>query len=533
MDCVIWIISWFVLVLTNVINHEIFDENTDFLSRRYLNEFTSSGNYHRCVNLISGCKVEKLGDNICDEGKNYLECNYSFCLSDLGDCDWNKAYVDNNSLELDPDGTVLKPYNSIKWVFSHSNFLENLEIILKPGTHIVDFSLDMTQVYNISIKIRAENDWATLQLRSPDFEFPKDLKSLILENIILDGQKALDPECNDSNCGYCKYVHDYDGNYRSTCEPRDENLLKSLIELNDSGNLYIANCKFINMRQDYRSLIHINNGKIELIDVDFENIKVHDSNSQVFSVIKVDCKLILCVDSFLYYGGSVTLIGNGYEYYSNIVQSGFLIANNPGNLKIINVEFSYNRFLCGLWTWNNCPILLAVIDPSDQVIILNNRFHSTYTKYSYFFISYQGYSISPHKVVDGKLAVFANLVVKNNTFADIASSAYLLEVLIGSYPVNIEISNNSFEDVIADVSLIRINCVFGLLNLASYGELHKFIKAAALLMLIVTQATQGSKTCDLMMYLQEISLNFILHLIWSLWTWHSVGLRIQIHTIHF
>lgn len=226
-----------------------------------------------------------------------------------------RFYVDFNKSRSNRDGSLQNPFKTLKEALDH-NCDQFVEILLSPGIHIIDYSLSANEIPDLSLKLTpdcevcAEN--TILQIQTPDFVFPTaNLKEIYIENIIFDGEKALDPNCVSPNCPYCSYTAAEDSiNYINPCASFEN---KNLFTISMSTNLCLRNTKFKNMRYDLQSIIYSSGGKIRLYNVDFYNIKIKDTAfDDPFYIITIKCDYS-CTNILIYQTGSISLIGNGFE----------------------------------------------------------------------------------------------------------------------------------------------------------------------------------------------------------------------------
>ncbi|CAG9330649.1 unnamed protein product [Blepharisma stoltei] len=401
------------------------------------------------------------------------QCAYSCLSSQCSSSAPTSVYVDYNNLNSGRDGSSSNPYKTLLEVFN-SNTNGNIKILFSPGTHVIDYVLPTNTISDLSVGFISNcnpcTTLATLKLQTVNFMFPdSDVSNMYFENIIIDGEQAMDSSCNSMNCGYCAYHYDTStsNNYVSSCSSQEENSLVNLISIGPSTNLFIVRTKFQNMRQDLKSIIYSSGGHILMSDVDFYNIKVYDSNSNKHGAITIQCTSSpLCSDSFVYSGGSVSLLGNGYTYYDNIVQSSFLLAKFPGTIKISSVNFSYNLALCGAQIVaadslsGNCPSMFYISNCEEQIIFENNNFWWNYSFQRFIYILYDSsYILNPKYMSNGRYMSFANSKFKSNNFTENASNYGLIEIYFSTTSTNVELDTNYFIRNVIDTahcSLIRV-----------------------------------------------------------------------------
>lgn len=292
---------------------------TDYCLKCNLTDATPLNYFTTCVATCPLCfKVHSLLTTICYP----ISDTSSYSNSTL-------IYIDSTYTGAASNGNQDTPYKTLSDAFSNACYTYT-ELRLKPGTYIISSE----QTYNTKnqyITIKSDCDPCTalaiLQLSTTSFVFPNgdNILQIYVINVIIDGQKALDPNCDSSNCGFDEYTasSENQNQYNQSLVGGDNDSV-ALFSLGSDTSLYMTNVTFRNMRQGLKALIYSTGGRIRLSNVNFTNFRVSDSNQADMAAIYIDCESEIvsvggtdtesCSDTLKYDTGSVSLLGNGYNY---------------------------------------------------------------------------------------------------------------------------------------------------------------------------------------------------------------------------
>jgi len=171
----------------------------------------------------------------------------------------------------------------------------------------------------------------------------------------IDGTNSFHASCDGGFCSYCPYTIEKDSkkyddkfNLYDDAHPLPstgcEATQSSFISVGCSGSLEVENVDIVNNRQAFLGFFNVK-GSVILNRVNFNNILV--SGKYKVGFITQDCSTCSLqsadyVCNFEYIGGSVKLLNNGYEYNSEITQSGFYVGISPQKVNIMSVTFDSN-----------------------------------------------------------------------------------------------------------------------------------------------------------------------------------------------
>lgn len=166
-----------------------------------------------------------------------------------------------------------------------------------------------------------------------------------IENIHFLGNSTLLGNCQTEMCSYCPLISktskDDRGlkvsieNYapQALCEPFHP---YSLISLMHGATFTMKNATFDGFRQQYSSLISFTSGYVFLYNLTFVDIVVNVSVITQISVSGYEA------GSLEVYGGSVSMLNNGYEYQEDLVLPGFLTIAGLAHIALhwVTIEYS-------------------------------------------------------------------------------------------------------------------------------------------------------------------------------------------------
>ena len=185
-------------------------------------------------------------------------------------------------------------------------------------------------------------------------EINTDALELHIVNVIMSGLGSIS-YCspNINTCYFCPRIYSIgDGvyqddkgnyifdlkNYPNHCS--DYNSL-NFITVSDGSALYLENVGFWYFQQQYNSFIYAQ-GSVSLTNVNFDRIQAYEKGAFII----LDCSNCKNLD-FSYKGGTVTNLNYGYEYKTDIYQSGFIKSQGISSFLMENVVFTFDMVVSG------------------------------------------------------------------------------------------------------------------------------------------------------------------------------------------
>ena len=222
------------------------------------------------------------------------------------------------------------------------------------------------------------------------------------------------------------------------------------------------------MRLGYKSLISIIKGEVLLENVNFINIVVK-SKSYIIQTSSSVCDSNLTLNRFIYNGGTVSFINNGFEVISENPLAGFISLCKFKEVIIKNVNFTMNLF-----------------SGSGSLMLINNIFRLELSD------NYFGFELSNRNLIvividDGKDLInsaqnflnYEHLVLRNNRFEYIVANR-LIMIKSENICLNVVVEGNYFGNVEVNTSILLFSmtefqstCVDGKLLKSDDGTLYK------------------------------------------------------------
>ena len=197
---------------------------------------------------------------------------------------------------------------------------------------------------NIKVNCYDQNSIPTINVGKSVIEF------IILSNTIFKNIKFIhnfnegDHCKNCFCCDYCRNIISKVGTtYR---DDRNQTIKGEIMQeencrqyndlnfMNVYAELILENVEFLNFRMGFRSLIEINGGKVLLKSVNFINVLAKRA-----IILKISDSLL---DSFVYEGGIIELVNNGYELNITYELGGFAFLSKINLVILKNLEFNRN-----------------------------------------------------------------------------------------------------------------------------------------------------------------------------------------------
>ena len=175
---------------------------------------------------------------------------------------------------------------------------------------------------------------------------------LHIVNVIMDGYLPFEG-CATDTCTFCPRVYSQsDGkyqddkgnninatqNYLSQCSGYNS---LNFITVSDGSALYLEKFDVLYFQQQYNSFIYAQ-GSVSLTNVNFDRIQAYEKGAFII----LDCSNCKNLD-FSYKGGTVTNLNYGYEYKTDIYQSGFIKSQGISSFLMENVVFAFDMVVSG------------------------------------------------------------------------------------------------------------------------------------------------------------------------------------------
>ncbi|CAG9330614.1 unnamed protein product [Blepharisma stoltei] len=318
----------------------------------------------------------------CGYSAKLIAGTYPLCLpSDDESSSENPTYYYVTSLNTDDEaggnGTYENPFESLALALTVINTKYSVVVLLDDGVHYLTelnktnimwiTSTDSKRPFNSQIQrksllITTENNNTVYLKPKPDWNIitiaTLNTAYLSISNVIFDGNEWVHGHnnCLDGYCSYCPSVDlQFDGSYKDDRGNKITNFTDSsqcekfhdwnLFEVLSNTTLELYNVTFNNWRMEENSLIFNSGGVIGLYSVDFDNIRTNPSSGSAVVVFEncynVSVHTYGCGD-FIYSGGRVTRLNNGFEYSSSLTLKGFFWAAKAQAVYFLKVAFENN-----------------------------------------------------------------------------------------------------------------------------------------------------------------------------------------------
>ena len=210
------------------------------------------------------------------------------------------------------------------------------------------------------------------------------------------------------------------------------------------------------MRMQFNAIIYIDNGFVNLTNVNFTNIHTNGSGFVIGSggLNNVED------NSLVFQGGIVELLNNGYEIISANPLPGFLYIQYFNYVTLKNIEFRYN-----IATMRNSPLIflsdIYVIEMEDLVFTCNYISLSSIIEIQQNFLNMPINNSESYQIA-------TDISLYNNSFIN-NTSISVLTIPISSICQSININYNIFESNLGSGNLINIYYSNTLSTLCIYG----------------------------------------------------------------
>ena len=305
-----------------------------------------------CSSPISGtaCTYNKIGNGLYNS-----ECDSSQFLFDLYDSSTSGVetiYVESGN-SATGTGTKVDPYKSISEAIrriKYSNttiyLLDSTHTLQKDSTNLLD-SLKKRDYLELIIKpfycdliltgcvpvgtkpiIKLKDELVTFTIYD----------KLLIENVEFQHDHTL-------SCTGCTTCESFSPNEKSNFYKDDCDNFKNFefFQVQDGGTLslnvtFMQNVVFKNMIMEYKSLISIYGGSVQLTNVDFDHVLPQQTSCIIISGQSSNTVL----SSFEYSGGTITLINYGYTINDISQMGGFLKLDSVENVTLSGLNIKEN-----------------------------------------------------------------------------------------------------------------------------------------------------------------------------------------------
>ena len=358
---------------------------------------------------------------------------------------------------------VISPGNYTFGKIKSSNYLFTdvfNPLYSSPDLHIKEIIIEgADQLNRPTIFMKAENSF---------IRFYTLAETLVFRYVNFDGSKSLIDDCEDSLCMYCPYyseeytnvyVNDRSKkidptNYGKDCEAYSD---FNFIQIDSGKELIMEEVDVNYFQQQFNSFIY-SEGKVSLVNVSFN--KIQASKGGVFISIKTS------TGSFEYKSGTVSNLNYGYEYRTDIVQSGFLKAEASGDISLTGITFTNNFVMIGLdqsltsalikFSYLKGTASITDCEIKNSLVYNLINFDSSYSVYTDFSIDKYGYILEYHD---------SHLVLEGILFENLAVLNCVICVEMDDIIQNVEIKDCEFKNIFESGSgVISVN------NAGTFGD---------------------------------------------------------------
>ncbi|CAG9323995.1 unnamed protein product [Blepharisma stoltei] len=374
------------------------------------------------------------------------------------------------------DGSINFPYNSLSYGLAQLKWKYSVIYLMK-GTHNLTLVIDdeylweattSRPLYRISTKLAevtakplycsiynhpdCVNDGESITILVDTRPMTIDiLANVTFENIIFDGSTKFSPFCTD--CDYCKIatssngvVADDHGNTLSSSSYVPQSICDqfhntNFFEISSNGILNLHNAEINNFRQQYKSIITIKGGILDMNSVTFYNIMSKPGSGVILSNA---CSNSYCGEIH-FINSSVSLLNNGYEVNGAIDLAGFMVLNQIKYVEMEDVEIEYN--LVNSIDVESSTKAMFTFNDILNLTVLNSVFQYNFNYDAFFFINQYKLSM-PLEIDDEKKLIYENLInirIENTLFQNnsaITTTTFIIQFNRGLQ--NILINNCTF-----------------------------------------------------------------------------------------
>lgn len=233
--------------------------------------------------------------------------------------------------------------------------------VLVPIPHIVTITTYFCQS-GTDTQTECATDPATIRITEFDVGFVVSTE-LTIRDIIFRGGYPMKPACQEASCTYCPAVsldlatnqwRTDKGQYIPQEKFAEQSLCdffqhSALLTLSPDSRLSLVNVSLQDMRRQLKAIILNQCGDLSLQNVTFSNIMTRrlGLNGGVIQQVPMQAKKPYYCGSFVYEGGLVEFLNNGFEFSDTTYFSGFLWLSDLHQITISNVQFTYNYMYVG------------------------------------------------------------------------------------------------------------------------------------------------------------------------------------------
>ena len=300
--------------------------------------------------------------------------------------------------------------------------------------------------------------------------------TIYIKNVIFSGEQLLKVSCTADTCFYCPYVYmPFEGvaltdsfvmvmqqdlqNYVMPCLTAASTIYFNL------NTAYLDGVTFINFRTQFAGLLQVSNNLV-INNSNFTKIQPGKGRSMISTSCSSNCTYVTIEMQNVV----VTDFNYGYQHISSIQQGYFLAADSIGSVLLDKVTFSY----CMAFSCATCPTdsFLNIINLQGTFTIQNCIFENIYTN---TLIEFDSTSIS---YVDSTLDKYysrkelsqVHFSIINTTFENIYASSSVIAIAMDFFKQNVNITNCSFNNVVAGSEMILIDSTRASSTDESQGE---------------------------------------------------------------
>ena len=418
--------------------------------------------------------------------------NTDVCLREPINYSMNKffyIYVSTTGCTTN-DGSPGNPISSLSIAFQQVT-RSYTKILISPGDYYYDkqtsgscLVTDLTNPLMTSVNLHLKQLWISgtdatnrpvIYLTNTQMKIESTAANLYITNVIISGEYALVPTCDNELCMYCPYlVSTGGGNYKlndrneiitdtSLYATNCADFAFSFITVPNGSSLTMETVDVVKCQQKFTNFIN-SLGSVTLKTVNFDRIQSASGNAWIYMNCNSNCEST----DFTFTGGSIKNLNYGYEYLPDTVQSGFINANGIGSFYMGNVVVEYAMVVTGVSTtqYKNMFYFQSL---SGTITIENCQFSSSFFNYLIYVdastVSYSSdWVINDNDEIEQYLST--HLKITGSTFSKIGTLFNLIYYKMESVVQNIEISDCTFTDIVANG-----NGLISILNLGKYSSL--------------------------------------------------------------
>ncbi|OMJ89933.1 hypothetical protein SteCoe_7822 [Stentor coeruleus] len=324
------------------------------------NESICNYDNYACGYCNFDCFENMLGNGVCDLSCLTLNCDFDYY--DYEYCNWTKIYVTSENA-TNGDGSSSNPINSLIYAL-YTLASMYTEILLFGSDNFILYDADFIGFCHITEAIAYavirplycseknilgcyEEGYMPIILASRQPLCLGIRNRVMIKNVIFSQHELFDPYCQD--CDYCRYSFtDIDGvikDDRGNALYEDQYVNSQICDdysaywffkVITDAYFYLENVRFENMRLGMESLIKISGGFLYMTNVNFTNI--------VTAGNVINASPYFDRMNFVYSGGVVSFINNGYEVIDENPLKRFIYLEYFTEIIIENVVFQYNLY---------------------------------------------------------------------------------------------------------------------------------------------------------------------------------------------